>query len=261
MEKLNNQPLYTDISDVGCVRQLNEDTVYCSDNLWLVADGMGGHARGDVASQLAVATIVSEFFQNGKLVEAIEAAHARVLDVGRNSPDKKGMGTTVVAMSCYGTEYEVAWVGDSRAYLWQTGSDQLTPLTLDHSLVAGLVQSGIINAAQAKIHPQRNMITRCLGSKESTSFKVDSCHGVWQPKQHILLCSDGLTDELSEATITDLLCQGGGHEHILGQLVSAAKKAGGKDNISAILIDSPVNAQVSNWQQPDCSVVSQSVKT
>jgi protein phosphatase len=246
MVKTYGRQQYAQLTDVGCVRQLNEDTVYCSDNLWLIADGMGGHACGDVASQLATRTIVSEFCRNGRLISAIEVAHSTVLEVGRPSPEKQGMGTTIVAMCFHGDEFEIAWVGDSRAYLWQPTDNQLTPLTTDHSLVEDLVQSGVINSLQAKIHPQRNMITRCLGSKDTASFKVDKSQGLWLPQAQVLLCSDGLTDEISETKIVELLQQGNGHEHTLSLLVDAAKEAGGKDNISVILVDSPLGEKCDN---------------
>jgi serine/threonine protein phosphatase PrpC len=236
-----SQQRYADITDTGCVRKLNEDTVFSSDNLWLVADGMGGHACGDVASQLAAQTIVSEFSKSGCLREAIETAHAKVLEEGRNRQGQKGMGTTVVALFCDNNdEFEVAWVGDSRAYLWQANIYTLTPLTTDHSLVATMVSNGQLSAEQAKRHPKRHMITRCLGSKDSNAFDVDICQGAWQPKQKILLCSDGLSDAVSDEQISAFLEQQGSNDHKLELLLNAAKEAGGKDNISAILIDSPL---------------------
>ncbi len=228
------------ITDIGRIRQLNEDSLHCGDNLWVVADGMGGHACGDVASQLAIQVIVDEFTQSANLVDAIAQAHDKVLEAGQKADGQKGMGTTVVALTCVDDEFEIAWVGDSRAYLWQPEQQSLAALTTDHSLVAGMVQKGIISQKQARLHPQRNMITRCLGSKKTTTFEVDKCRGLWQPEQQILLCSDGLSDEICESQMVEFLIKTGSKGDKLEQMVDAAKEAGGRDNISAILIDSPV---------------------
>ena len=230
------------ITDIGRIRKLNEDSLHCGDNLWVVADGMGGHACGDVASQLAIKVIVDQFTKSANLVNAIELAHEKVLEAGQKGEGQKGMGTTVVALTCVNDEFEIAWVGDSRAYLWQPQQQNLAALTTDHSLVAGMVQKGIISEKQARLHPQRNMITRCLGSKKTATFEVDKCQGLWQPDQQILLCSDGLSDEICESQMVELLLKAGSKGDKLEQMVDAAKDAGGRDNISAILIDSPVTA-------------------
>lgn len=233
------QHQYAQISDVGCVRKLNEDSVYSCADLWLVADGMGGHACGDVASRIAIDTIAQSFANNNDLSLAIESAHQKVLAQGDRSETQKGMGTTVVALTSREDEFEIAWVGDSRAYLWQPDRKELTLLTTDHSLVAELVRKGMLSNEQAHRHPKRHMITRCLGSRNARDFQVDVCRGTWQSGEQILLCSDGLSDELSDEQMVSLLQQPKSNQSILNNLVCAAKEAGGRDNISAILVDAP----------------------
>lgn len=231
---------YAYATDVGCVRDLNEDSLFCSDNLWLVADGMGGHACGEIASQLAVEAVVEEFAKTGELDESIQTAHRAILLEAQNDTKQSGMGTTIVILSCFDDEYEVAWVGDSRAYLWDADAQQLSQLSEDHSLVVRLVKSGLISPEDARKHPQKHMITQCLGSKEMKQLDVDTYQSQWQPAQQILLCSDGLTDEVEDASIAEVLSQTISAQEKVEQLVSVAKQAGGKDNISVILINSPV---------------------
>jgi protein phosphatase len=227
-------------SDVGCVRDLNEDSLFCGDNFWLVADGMGGHACGEVASQLAVETLVDEFDKTGDISESIQTAHRAILLEAQNNPNQAGMGTTVVCLSSFDDEYEIAWVGDSRAYLWDSETKQLSQLSEDHSLVVRLQKSGLITAEDARKHPQKHMITQCLGSKEMKQLDVDTYHNQWQPKQQVLLCSDGLTDEVEDSVIEGILAQEKSNQEKVEALIDSAKQAGGRDNISIILIDSPV---------------------
>lgn len=250
-QKTINQslPMAASITDVGCTRTLNEDALYCGENLWLVADGMGGHACGDVASRLTVETIVDEFVHSGNLEIVIESAHQKLLQFANNNPLHRGMGTTIVAMTGIESGFEIAWVGDSRAYLWAAQSQSLISLTTDHSLVAGLLQRGIITPEQAIVHPQRNLITRCLGGNSSSCLKVDSIEGQWQREDKILLCSDGLTDEVSEQQISAILQGSGSNEQHLAQMLKQAKAAGGHDNISAILVDAPMSKNDSLWQK------------
>jgi len=247
--KEENKIQYAQITDVGCVRELNEDTLFCNEELWLVADGMGGHACGEVASQLAAQTIAEEFSRSKKLPEAIEAAHKRIIDAAKSGNGQFGMGTTVVAVTSDDSEYQVSWVGDSRAYLWDSHRSRLTQLSEDHSLMVRLIKSGLISAEDAKVHPQRHMITQCLGSVEIEDISVDSQFGKWQAGQQILLCSDGLSDDVTEQQMASILQQKVSNQEKLAQLTDAAKKLGGKDNISIVLIDSPVTELPSMWQK------------
>ena len=144
----------------GLRRELNEDTYYGDSELalWLVADGMGGHACGEVASALARETIVREIRRGAPLAQAIRTADEEIIRASRRRNDTLPMGTTVVAARVQGNRYEVAWVGDSRAYLWRDG--QLAQLSQDHSVVQELVAQGNLTAEQARAHPHRNVVTR-----------------------------------------------------------------------------------------------------
>jgi PPM family protein phosphatase len=232
-------------TDVGCVRELNEDSLYSGENLWLVADGMGGHACGEVASEIATNTIVEEFGRHKKIVSAIKKAHKAILSGVEKGLGQAGMGTTVVALASMRNQYEVAWVGDSRAYLWDSQREKLTQISEDHSLVVRLVKSGLLSPEEAETHPQRHMITQCLGSPELEEVTVDSVIAEWQAGQQILLCSDGLSDDVSEAQVSEVLKQDLSNIQRIAKLIQLAKQAGGKDNISVIIVDSPVDSSPS----------------
>jgi len=240
---------YAQITDVGCVRELNEDSLYCNNKLWLVADGMGGHACGEVASQLAAQEIALQYAESGSLTDAIQFAHTRIIESGEQGIGQTGMGTTVVALVVNDKGYEIAWVGDSRAYLWDKKRQKLTQLSEDHSLIVRLIKSGLISVADAKNHPQRHMITQCLGSLEIGDLQIDQYFAQWKVNQQILLCSDGLTDEISDEEIANVLAFDESNELILERLVKKAKQAGGKDNISLILIDSPHALKQPLWEK------------
>jgi len=169
---------YVYATDVGRVRELND--------------------------QLAVEAIVEEFAKTGELNESIQTAHQAILLEAQNNPEQSGMGTTVVILSCFDDKYEVAWVGDSRAYLWDGETQQLSQISEDHSLVVRLLKSGLISPEDARKHPQKHMITQCLGSKEMKQLDVDTCQNQWESKQQILLCSDGLSDEIDDSKIADI---------------------------------------------------------
>jgi PPM family protein phosphatase len=247
--KDDNKIQYAQITDVGCVRELNEDALFCSDELWLVADGMGGHACGEVASQLAAQTIAEEFSHSGQLDKAIESAHRRIVKAAQTGEGQFGMGTTVVAATSNGKRYEISWVGDSRAYLWDGNRARLSQLSEDHSLIVRLIKSGLISKEDARNHPQRHMITQCLGSVEIEDVKVDSIFGEWQPGQQLLLCSDGLSDDVSETQMAEILLSESDNQEKLEKLTQAAKDLGGKDNISIVLIDSPIIKPITLWQK------------
>ena len=244
-----NNTQFAQISDVGCVRELNEDSLHASEGLWLVADGMGGHACGEVASEMAAQIISRDYFESKNLPAAIQKAHKQIVEAGNRGAGQAGMGTTVVAMACEDEHCEIAWVGDSRAYLWEGNRKKLSQLTEDHSLIVRLVNSGLISREEAKHHPQRHMITQCLGSVEIETVKVDVVEMDWQANQSILLCSDGLSDDVDEATIIEVLSQNIEAKEKLQALVDLAKAAGGKDNISIILVDSPVEEVPGFWDK------------
>jgi protein phosphatase len=223
-------------SHVGLRRELNEDTYYgdSSLGLWLVADGMGGHEFGEVASALARDAVVREIRDGKSLAEAIRSADEDIIRHSRRRTDSLPMGTTMVALRIIDNRFELAWVGDSRAYLW---NGQLRQLSSDHSYVQELIDQGAITAEQARNHPHRNVVTQALGVTDPESLKVETLSGELRPGFQILLCSDGLTEEVDDASIATLL----GNtlfsaQECVDHLIAAALDGGGSDNVTAILL-------------------------
>jgi len=236
----DNQFSYAQATDVGCVRELNEDSIYSELGLWLLADGMGGHACGEIASALAIEEVRSSLSAGSPLDSAIQASHKKIIDAGNSNSSRTGMGTTIVALSSDHTNYQLAWVGDSRAYLWDKTQNDLTQISEDHSLMVRLINAGLISEQDALTHPQRHMITQCLGSVEIEQVKVDQLNNEWQYQQQILLCSDGLSDEVSKTRIAEIMAAEVNLDEKCSKLIESAKNGGGKDNISVIIIDSPI---------------------
>jgi protein phosphatase len=211
---------------------VNEDAIGCdpAHGVWFVADGMGGHASGEVASGIVRATILRNVALS--LPDAILAAHAAVQE-GSNSADERyrGMGSTIVAAAQRGNEGEVAWVGDSRAYLWRSG--KLRRLTKDHSYVETLRDSTGLTEVQIRVHPQRNLVTQTLGiGAPAPSLARIVLHA----NDWLLLCSDGLHDELDDAEIAAQLRTGRTLDDTVIKLVDAALAKGGRDNVSVVLV-------------------------
>ena len=221
---------------VGSVRHLNEDS-FCARpdlGLWLVADGMGGAASGEVASALAVAEIEAGIARGQDLVPAIQGAHEAIVAAPAKGRGTPGMGTTVVALRVQQDSYEVAWVGDSRAYLFR--ADALTQLTRDHSLVQERVDRGEITRDEARSHPQRNIITQVLGSSGVAPPEPDRVGGRVRPGDLFLLCSDGLNGEIDDDLMNRMLSRGPDPRQSAQKLVDAALAAGGNDNITAVVV-------------------------
>lgn len=225
------------LSHVGLRRQLNEDTYYGDSELglWLVADGMGGHACGEVASALARETIVREIRSGTSLAQAIRIADEEIIRSSRRRNDSLPMGTTVVAARVQGNRFEVAWIGDSRAYVWQEG--KLTQLSQDHSYVQELIAKGTLTAEQARAHPHRNVVTQALGITDPAHLNVATTIGELRPGMQLLLCSDGLTEEVDDKGIARTLeyddCSA---QECVDTLVAAALDGGGSDNVTVILV-------------------------
>lgn len=227
-------------SDVGLVRETNEDSYeFLPPHLFVVADGMGGHAAGEIASNVAVQTIKEYFTQNCLtddphriLEKAIMQANTIVYEMAASKNDCAGMGTTLTAV--YVTDTKIYWghVGDSRIYLYR--NNELSQLTNDHSLVWELVQNGNITKEEASVHPQRNMLTQAVGT--SSNIKVDTGVTEWNTGDILLLCTDGLTNMVSEQTICSLLSLQPLTESVVSMLVEQANNAGGLDNITVILV-------------------------
>jgi serine/threonine protein phosphatase PrpC len=228
----------------GKVRKNNEDSLLVGEgrdrSLFAVADGIGGFEAGEVASSIAV-DVLKDLAPSDSLEEAIREANRRILESARSDEKLSGMGTTVVAArfrSAGGSSSdeplaEVSHVGDSRAYLLRGG--EMKPVTEDHSLVAELVRSGDLTRAEASEHPQRNLITRALGAEEVVA--VDTAVLPVEVGDRLLLCSDGLSDMVPEATIGEILSSANDPEGGARALVSAALDGGGADNITVVVID------------------------
>ena len=232
-------------TDIGQRRRVNQDYVYASvdsvgnlPNLFVVADGMGGHNAGDYASSCAVHVLVDTIKEDANyspvkiLRHGIESANLKVLEEAGKSPDKKGMGTTIVAATIVGNYAYVANVGDSRLYVVHQGIRQITR---DHSLVQEMVRLGELREEEAINHPDKNIITRALGA--ASSVEVDFFDFEIQPDAIVLMCSDGLSNMVTNEEIAKLLEQPGSLKEKGQALILLANANGGKDNIAVVLIE------------------------
>jgi len=224
---------------VGVTRQVNQDSYATAPGLAVVADGMGGHRGGEVASAIAAKEMISRFDapELDALVTGVGHANRRILDEAAADPKLHGMGTTVVALGLIDVADGVALgainVGDSRMY--RLTGNVLEQLTEDHSLVEALVREGRITAAEAKVHPQLNIVTRALGVIEHV--EVDSFHFVPKIGDRYLLCSDGLFNEVDANTIATILATEADPEAATQKLIAAANEGGGRDNITTVIAD------------------------
>jgi len=233
------------VTDVGKRRQLNQDIVFASEqalgrlpNVFIVADGMGGHNAGDYASRYTVEVIISEISLSDRLDcndiirEAIETANKKIREAAKADDALSGMGTTVVVATFKDGILHVANVGDSRLYV--IGKD-IRQITRDHSLVEEMVRMGGIDRASARNHPDKNIITRAIGAQESVEvdfFDVTLEHG-----DIVLMCSDGLTNMLEDQEILSILLREEEISKKADLLISAANQNGGRDNIAVILME------------------------
>jgi len=246
---------YHALTDVGRKRKGNEDSFHVNpdQNLFVVADGMGGHAAGEVASKIAVDSI-NEFvcmtsgdeeitwpfgldenmsYDGNRLKTAIRYANNKVLAATKESAEYEGMATTVVSVLIDGTTANLAHVGDSRIYLYR--ADTLTQLTSDHSWVNEQLQAGMLTAEQARAHPLRNVVTRALGGRPDLDVEMQIHEAL--AGDVLLACSDGLTTMVTDAEIARILEEGAGDvEKSARALVDEANKNGGEDNITVVLL-------------------------
>lgn len=226
-------------TDTGRIRQANEDALLTVDGLYAVADGMGGHQAGEVASHLALETLADAFDAAGTdvLVAAVEQANTALVERAADDPGLAGMGTTLCAMALVevnGSDaIAVVNVGDSRLYLLSDG--ELHQITEDHSLVATLQRQGRITAEEAAVHPQRNILTRALGI--DGRVLVDSWEIVPVIGDRYLLCSDGLFNEVDEGRIASVLRRLADPTEASRELVRLANEAAGRDNITCVIVD------------------------
>ena len=228
-------------TDVGKIRDNNEDSYVCDPDhsLWVVADGMGGLGFGEVASAITTFTVARQIQDGHGVNQAIELAHKRIKEYARTDGLGTDMGTTIVLMLSQGSLYNIFWVGDSRAYLFD---GNLKQMTVDHSLVQSLIDQGELTAEEAIYDPRKNAVTRALGVQGLETVRADSLSEKWQPGQKILLCSDGLTDLVSDPEIESVLKAGGSDQEMVDKLIARALEEGGKDNVTVILVSAPASS-------------------
>lgn len=227
-------------TNLGNARDNNEDTYVCiaERGLWIVADGMGGLGDGEAASAITVYTLVTMIKQGHGVNQAIETAHQIIKEYASSDAQGTNMGTTLVLLLSQGSLYNIFWVGDSRGYLF---NGSLKQITRDHSLLQSLVDKGELTAAEAELDPRKNAITKALGVQQLESVRADSISGKWQPGEKILLCSDGLSDFVDDEEITQILRAEGSDQDRVDNLIEKALSAGGRDNITVVLVEAPAS--------------------
>ena len=232
---------YAAATDTGLVRETNQDAVFVDDSLAIVADGMGGHAAGEVASAMAVEAIYNSFLARPTiegLLTGVQEANREVLSDAKANPERFGMGTTVMVVGLTHdgngvTTPTMLHVGDSRAYQLRDGA--LRQLSADHSVAEEWVRMGRLTSEEALTHPRRHQLTRAIGVDDNIEIDVMSLNV--QTGDRLLLCSDGLSNELDPAHLAELAGAPGSLEDAVTKLIDAAKVSGGRDNISAVLLE------------------------
>jgi serine/threonine protein phosphatase PrpC len=229
------------ITDVGLKRTNNEDSFLVRPDLGFcaVADGMGGAAAGEVASRIFMETASEVFGARGssespvdRVKRSFTLANKRILDHVAVHPDHTGMGCTAEILAISGEDIIIGHIGDSRTYRLRNG--ELRQLTVDHSLVQEQIKKGVISATDARTHAMRHVILRALGAKETVELDILKGKGI--VGDIFLLCSDGLTDMVDDAAMQNALNQGGDLQTQTDRLIALAKAAGGKDNITVVLV-------------------------
>ncbi|MDD6046090.1 MAG: Stp1/IreP family PP2C-type Ser/Thr phosphatase [bacterium] len=223
-------------------RANNEDSVFVPKggeiSLAIVADGMGGHSAGNVASAIAVETVASELKKGGSgspaalVTNAVNHANTAIYEYAKAHPECRGMGTTLVMALLFNTRFIAANVGDSRLYHYHAG--KLRQVTVDHSYVAELVASGYITKEEAARHPRRNLITRALGTQACERVDLFECE--WETGDVLLLCSDGLYSELEDHDLVRALEKNDTLDAACAALVELALASGSRDNVSVVLV-------------------------
>lgn len=220
----------------GIKRDHNEDTYGVNNprKIFLVADGMGGHDHGEIASALARDNILLGMHNNMPLEQAILSANQEIINSSLEKTGDLPMGTTIVILKLDNDRFDCAWVGDSRAYVYQNKA--LQAISSDHSYVQELVDQKLISAEQARSHPHRNVVTQALGVTDNSEIKVAQNQGQFQSGDKFLLCSDGLTEEVDDQTIEAIMSQDMHPKELADQLLIKALENGGSDNITVLVI-------------------------
>ena len=221
-------------TDIGRVREVNEDSFLVEAPLYAVADGMGGHKGGDVASSLALETVEAMFRDgDGTLADQVREANRAVHERSVADQKVRGMGTTLTAVTIEGSDARLVHVGDSRAYLLRAGD--LRQVTSDHTLVARMVKAGEISREEAAVHPHRNVVTKVIGTEATVVVDEDTVPLL--DGDRLLLCSDGLTGMVAEDQIQAILETEPDPQRAADRMVKAANRAGGIDNITVLVLD------------------------
>ncbi len=230
---------YAALSDIGRAREINEDAYLANDEIFAVADGLGGHQSGEIASSLAIKTLLeaknelSEADPQALLIKCFEKVAATLYQSAILNPEQFGMGTTLTCALISDKKVCIAHVGDSRAYLLRKGG--LKKLTEDHTLVAELVKEGRLSEEDALTHPQRNILTKALGV--DLKVEPDIASFELKPGDRLLLCTDGLTTMLRDKNIEEILNENLAPEETCHRLVELANAKGGWDNITVIVVE------------------------
>ncbi len=235
------------------MRGENQDAILADDQLclWLVADGMGGHAGGARASAIARDTVRDQIEAGADLGDAVMAAHYAVRAEQQDNPEVGDMGTTIVAALERGREAcEICWVGDSRAYCYSRTRDSLDMLTDDHNVAGMLVASGALSPSEAARHPQRHVLTDCLGLAGEEEPRVGRLTRQWQNDEVLILCSDGLSGELTDDEIRTVMQGDPDLQEMADRLLAGVLAAGAHDNVSLVLVNAPVGVPRSGSRWP-----------
>ena len=234
----------------GKVRPYNEDNGLVSDEkndmlLAAVADGMGGHSAGDVASSMAVEHVKKAWAQIQSIMsveeqvrwldETVKKANEHIITHARNNPECSGMGTTLITVICNPEEIAVSNVGDSRLYHFSAADNSVRQVTNDHSIPGELVRKGYISEAEADVHPQKNVLTQALGT--DMALEADIEHITWKEGDILLLCSDGLSDKLTRNDLSEIFQSYPVLEEAAEEMIAEANRRGGEDNISTALVE------------------------
>jgi protein phosphatase len=228
---------YFATTDIGNKRDNNEDYyLACPNiNIWMLADGVGGHDAGEVASQLACNTIEEKVLAGENIVDAIQLSHELIKASPSQGIGRQGMASTIVVLKVKREKFDLFWVGDSRGYQWNKNTG-LTPRTNDQSLVQQLLDKGVITEAEARVHPNRNVIIQALGQLDLASPVVDTSSHDYEDGDLLLLCSDGLSDCVDDEAINKIIAEAVDAEAATSSLVEAALAKGGKDNITVVIV-------------------------
>ena len=235
-KNLEQEIKYGSRTDIGQVREHNEDSLLVESPLFVVADGMGGHAAGEVASEIAIESMRENAPRTADcdaLAKAVQTANEEIIKASLEGKGREGMGTTMTAAVIEGNRLCIAQVGDSRAYLLHNG--KLQQITRDHSLMADMIEQGQITPAEARVHPNRSLITRALGNDPdmfADEYEIDIEEG-----DRLLLCSDGLSGMLTDDLLAGFLNEIQDPQECADKLIEQANSHGGLDNITVIVVD------------------------